>query len=80
MSLETTIRVPVILRDQIRSEAAKRRLKQADLISLALRELEHAEFLRTVAAIDWDDEAVAEAREWDAADLSSGVDPWNPKP
>jgi len=73
---ETTIRVPVSLRDQIRSGAAERRLKQSDFISLALRELEQAEFLRTVAATNWD----AGAREWDDADLSTGMDPWEPGP
>ena len=75
---ETTIRVPVSLRNQIRSEAAQRRLKQADLISLALRELEQAEYLRAVAATDWDGEAAAEARQWDEADLSTELDPWEP--
>ena len=75
---ETTIRVPVSLRDQIRSGAAQRRLKQADFISLALRELEQAEFLRAVAATDWGD-ATTEAREWDEADLSAGIDPWEPR-
>jgi len=51
---ETTIRVPVQLRDQIRAGAAERRLKQADFIRLALRELEQAEFLRSVTATAWD--------------------------
>jgi len=77
---ETTIRVPVTLRDQIRSGAAERRLKQADYIGLALRELKQAEFLRSVAATAWDQDALTEAREWDQADLSTGLDPWEPKP
>ncbi|MCL2787038.1 MAG: hypothetical protein FWD59_00820 [Micrococcales bacterium] len=77
---ETMIRVPASLRDRIRSGAAERRLKQADYISLALRELEQAEFLRAVAATEWDDQAVVEAREWDEADLSTGIDPWDPQP
>ncbi|MCL2471409.1 MAG: hypothetical protein FWF25_06685 [Propionibacteriaceae bacterium] len=79
-SEETTIRVPVSLRDQIRSGAVERRLKQADFISLALRELEQAEFLRSVAAIEWDDEAVRESQEWDEANLDSAMDPWEPTP
>ena len=74
---ETTIRVPVILRDQIRAEATSRGLKQADLLSLALRELEQADFLRSVAAVHWDEEATAEARAWDDAHLTS-LDPWTP--
>jgi len=77
---ESTIRVPVSLRDQIRSGAAQRRLKQADFIRLALRELEQAEFLRRVAAVNWDDETITEAQEWDQAHLSGGLDPWEPKP
>ncbi|MCL1898463.1 MAG: hypothetical protein FWG16_06545 [Micrococcales bacterium] len=77
---ETTIRVPMDLRNQIRTGAAERRLKQADFISLALRELEQAEFLRQVAAVNWDDEAIAEAKQWDQAGLSVGMDPWAPTP
>ena len=73
---ETTIRVPVGLRDQIRLEAASHGLKQADLIRLALRELEQADFLRRVAATEWDDHA--DEQTWDKADLVAPLDPWEP--
>jgi hypothetical protein len=77
---ETTIRVPVGLRDQIKVEAGRRGLRQADLLALALRELDQAEFLRAVEAADWEGEADAEAtaedREWDDADLTGPLDPW----
>ena len=75
---ETTIRLPVELRDAIRAEASSRGLKQADVIALALRELGQAEFLRSVSSVRWDDEAAAEAREWDDAPLATGLDPWEP--
>ena len=74
---ETTIRVPVALRDQIRTQATVRGLKQADLLTLALHELEQAEFLRSVAAVDWDDDDT-EASQWDDADLTGPLDPWKP--
>lgn len=77
-SAETTIRVPVALRSRIKAQAARRGMKQADLIDLALRELDQADFLRAVAAVHWDDEAIAEAREWDEADLSGSLDSWEP--
>lgn len=77
---ETTIRVPTSLRERIKVEAARRGLKQADLIELALRELDQAEFLRAVSTVDWDEEAVAEARDWDEAELSGPMDPWEPRP
>jgi len=73
---ETTIRVPVALRDLIRREAGARGLRQADLLRLALNELEQAEFLRSVAATAWDD--APENRDWDDADLVSPPDPWQP--
>ena len=78
VSDETMIRVPATLRDQIRSQAAAHGLKQADLLRLALRELEQAEFLRSVASIKWDDEAQAESQAWDDAELSTPLDPWAP--
>jgi hypothetical protein len=71
--------VPVTLRDAIKAEASRHGLKQADLLELALRELKQADFLRAVAAVEWDAEAAAEAAEWDAADLSGRLDPWDPK-
>ena len=71
---ETTIRVPVALRDLIRDEAGARGLRQADLLRLALKELEQAEFLRSVAATTWDN--APENHDWDDADLVSGLDPW----
>jgi len=74
---ETTIRVPVALRDQIRTQATIRGLKQADLLTLALRELEQADFLRSVAEVHWD-EVDAETREWEDADLTGLLDPWEP--
>ena len=77
-TVETTIRVPTGLRDQIRAGAARHRLKQADYLSLALRELEQAEFLRSVAQITWDAEALGEARPWDEAGLAGELDPWEP--
>ncbi|MDR1152890.1 MAG: hypothetical protein LBK72_10560 [Bifidobacteriaceae bacterium] len=80
---ETTIRVPVSLRDRIRIEAGKRRLRQSDLLALALRELDQAEFLRAVEAANWDADADAEAaaenRAWDDADLTGPLDPWDPE-
>ncbi|MCL1907684.1 MAG: hypothetical protein FWG08_07255 [Propionibacteriaceae bacterium] len=75
---ETTIRVPVDLRDKIKAGATERRLRQAEYIDLAIKELEHAEFLRAVAAIEWDEEAIAEAREWDDAPLVANLEPWDP--
>lgn len=75
---ETTIRVPTGLRDRIKEEAARRGVKQADLVDLALRELAQAEFLRAVASTEWDEAANAEAREWDDADLGDRMDPWQP--
>ncbi|MCL1837794.1 MAG: GNAT family N-acetyltransferase [Propionibacteriaceae bacterium] len=39
-----------------------------------------ADFLRAVAATNWEEEASAEARVWDEADLSSSLDPWALKP
>ena len=79
-TLETTIRVPGELRDRLKAEAGRRGATQADVIVLALRELKQAEFLRAVAAVEWDAEAAAEAREWDAADLGGDpVDPWAPE-
>lgn len=77
---ETTIRVPVSLRERIRSAAARRGLKQAELVELALTELDQAEFLRSVAAVEWDEEADSEAREWDEAGLEGPLDPWDPQP
>lgn len=73
------IRVPVDLRDLVRSEAARRGVTQSDVLTLAMRELAQAEFLREVAAVRWDDEATAEAREWDDADLAGPLDPWEPE-
>jgi len=75
---ETTIRLPVTLRDQIRSEAAAHGVRQADLLRLALRELEQAEFLRTVATTIWDDETIMGAQEWQDASLTDLADPWEP--
>ena len=77
---ETTIRVPVTLRDKIRLGAAERSIRQADFIDLALRELEQAEFLRAVSEVAWDEEPAAEARQWDETDLSAELDPWDPRP
>ena len=74
---ETTIRVPVNLRERIKAEAASRGMTQADLVDLALRELDQAEFLRALAAVEWDDEAIVEAREWDESDLAGSLDPWH---
>ena len=51
---ETTIRVPVFLRERVKAEAARSGLTQADLIELARRELDQAEFLRAVGAVEWD--------------------------
>lgn len=76
---DTTIRVPISLRERIKAEATKRGLRQADLVELALRELAQADFLRAVAAVEWDDETIAEARVWDEADLSGPLDPWEPQ-
>ena len=75
-STDSSIRVPSVLRDRIRQAAARRGLKQAELLERALRELEQADFLRQVAATTWDDAALAEAKAWDDADLVSNVDPW----
>lgn len=75
---ETTIRVPVGLRERIKAEANRRGLKQADLVELALRELDQADFLRAVAATEWDDATDTDAREWDDADLVGRIDPWEP--
>jgi len=72
------IRVPVDLRDLVRSEAARRGVTQSDVLTLAMRELAQADFLRAVAAVQWDDEAVDEAHEWDEADLSGPLYPWEP--
>ena len=55
-------------------------LRPSTVIELALRELEQAEFLRSVAAIEWDDEAEAEARAWDEAGSEDPIDPWDPHP
>ncbi|MDR0489021.1 MAG: hypothetical protein LBG99_06455 [Propionibacteriaceae bacterium] len=74
---ETTIRVPTALRDQIRAQAAARHVKQADLLTAALRELEQAEFLRAVAQTAWD-ESNPEDQSWDRADLSTPMDMWEP--
>lgn len=76
IAAETTIRVPVGLRDHIRTQAAAHGLNQAEFLHLALRELEQAEFLRSVAETDWDDDA--DTRAWDDADLSTALDPWEP--
>jgi len=73
---ESSIRVPSVLRDHIRQAAAKRGLKQAELLERALRELEQADFLRQVAETAWDDDTLAEAKAWDEADLASNLDPW----
>ena len=73
------IRVPVSLRDRVRFEASRRGVTQADVLALAMRELAQADFLRAVAAVQWDEEAVAEAREWDGAHLSGSLDPWQPQ-
>lgn len=73
------MRVPVELRDRIRRAASQRGLKQSALVELALRELEQAEFLRAVAAVQWDEAARDEADDWDAADLAQIADPWAPR-
>ncbi|MDR1295211.1 MAG: hypothetical protein LBK59_09730 [Bifidobacteriaceae bacterium] len=73
---ETTIRVPTGLRDQIKGEARRRGLKQAELLAVALRELQQAEFLRAVAAADWGGATRTEDRQWDDADLAGPLDPW----
>lgn len=78
-SAETTIRIPVSLRERIKAAAARRGMKQADLVELALTELDQAEFLRSVAAVQWDEEAAAEARDWDEAGLDGRLDPWDPE-
>jgi hypothetical protein len=75
---ETSIRVPVSLRDRIKTEASRLGLKQADLLGLALRELQQAEFLRAVAAVELDSAATVEATQWDEADLAGTLDPWDP--
>jgi hypothetical protein len=60
------------LRDRIKADAKKYRLTQADLLDKALRELEHAEFIRAVEATPW--EVDEEAKEWDDADLVDDID------
>lgn len=76
-STDTTIRLSAALRDRIKEAAAKRGVKQSTVIELGLRELEQSEFLRSVAAVEWDDEAAAEADEWEDADLTGPFDPWD---
>ncbi|MDR2113722.1 MAG: hypothetical protein LBO75_00390 [Bifidobacteriaceae bacterium] len=75
---DTTIRVSCSLREQVKAHAAQRGIKQADLIALALRELEQTEFLRAVAATEWDLESESEAKAWDGSDLAGGLEPWSP--
>ena len=77
---ETTIRVPVALRDQVRIEATARGIKQSDVIALALRELQQADFLRRVAEVEWGQGAQHEAKQWDDAELAASLDPWEPQP
>jgi predicted transcriptional regulator len=76
---ETTIRVPGTLRDKVKAMAAHQGMTQAELIDRALRELEQAEFLRSVAATEWDAHADAETSAWDSSDLAGGMDPWQPR-
>ena len=47
------------------------------MLTLALRELEQADFLKSVAEIQWD-EADTETRDWQDADLTGPLDPWEP--
>jgi len=44
----------------------------------ARAELKQAEFIRAVAATNWDT-SDNEAHAWDDATLASGLDPWEPK-
>ena len=44
----------------------------------ARAELKQAEFIRAVAATNWDTSEY-EAHDWDDAVLTSGLDPWEPK-
>lgn len=76
-ALETTIRVPIALRDRIREVAEKRGVKQSEAIELAFRELAQADFLRSVASVEWDAEAVAEALEWDDAAIDAPLEKWD---
>lgn len=77
LTSETTIRLPIGLRDRIKQAAAERGVKQSTLIELALRELDQAEFLRSVAATEWDTEAMLDADDWENADLAGPIDPWD---
>lgn len=75
MTLLTTVKVPVGLRDRVRRNARNHGMTLGDYLDRAVTELEQAEFIRAVQAQKPDDSYVAEAIELDG--LSAPVtDPW----
>lgn len=65
----TSLRLTTELRDRIKSGADKHGETQAEYIERALRELEHREFLREVAAFEMDDADRAEYEQWEQAPI-----------
>jgi predicted DNA-binding protein len=69
----TSLRLTSELRDRIKAGAKKHGDTQAEYIERALRELEHREFLRGVAAAEMDDEDRAEYEQWEQAPIGPVV-------
>ena len=65
----TTIRVPITLRDIVRSEAATQGVSQAEYLARAVAAAQQADFLARAASQRPDQAYLDEFREWDGADL-----------
>ena len=75
MTLLTTVKVPVSLRDRVRRNARNHGMTLGDYLDKAVSELEQAEFIRAVQAQKPDDAYVAETMVLDA--LSAPItEPW----
>ena len=75
MTLLTTVKVPVSLRDRVRRNARNHGLTLGDYLDRAVNELEQAEFIRAVQAQKPDAAYVADAMELDA--ISAPItEPW----
>lgn len=73
MTAMTTIKVPTSARDLLKERANEAGMTQGAYLEHAMRELRRLEMLRELATWEPDEEYLAEAREWDQADLAPSL-------
>ena len=71
MTAMTTIKVPVALRDEVRQQAQRFGVSQAEYLAKVVADAKQATFLRAAARQRPDADYLAEFRTWDNADLGS---------